>query len=135
MLIETVLLGTGQPKILIEYFSKSVMVMKKINNFWHVKPRSFRVQNVACYISSLFFFWSVDRLWLTTVCSKPHFIILSYDSFLNKMVASRQMKWFWIQANRSFTASKQHHIMMSIKQTSSFSRSPPVNRGCLEGQT
>lgn len=27
------------------------MVMKKINNFWLVKSKSLRVQNVACYIS------------------------------------------------------------------------------------
>lgn len=56
-----------------------MMVMKKIN-FWHIKPRSLRVWNVACYISSIFFdLW--DRLWLMTVCSKLHFIILSDDSF------------------------------------------------------
>lgn len=62
-----------------KYFSKSTKVMRKLNNFWHVKPRSLRVQNVACYIPSIFFDpW--DRLRLTTVCVKLHFIILSYDS-------------------------------------------------------
>lgn len=52
--------------------------MKKIN-FWHVKSQSLRLWNVAFYISSIFF-WSVGQI-VTTVCSKLHFIILSYDSF------------------------------------------------------
>lgn len=80
MLIETVLLGKGQPTVLILLIlNKSIMVMNKIH-FWHIKSRSRWIWNVACYISSIYFdLW--DRLWLTTVCNKLHFIILPDDSF------------------------------------------------------
>lgn len=94
------------------------MVMRKISNFWHVKSKS--LKSTKC--SLLYFFGVVcffnlwDRLWLTTVCIKLHFIILSYDSFSQDgCLQTNEMALNWSEQKLPSFQKITHYLLHNSK--------------------